>query len=65
MYRWHKKDRNKRGCRGEVRAVCGFHTQGSIAPYPYIWYTPNTPTGEALRYVTTIGSVSTAQVPEV
>ena len=19
---------------GEVRAVCGFHTQGSIAPYP-------------------------------
>ena len=23
-----QKDRNKRGCRGEVFAVCGFHTQG-------------------------------------
>ena len=22
---------------GEVRAMCGFHTQSSIAPYPYIW----------------------------
>ena len=22
---------------GEVRVVCGFHAQGSIAPYPYIW----------------------------
>ena len=32
MWGWHKKDRNKRECRGEVHAVCVFHTQGSIAP---------------------------------